>query len=65
LTEQSSIVADDGGLDVLVCSHGILTQSEAADMPAATWQDTIDVDLTAVFLLTGQRCGDARTAQDG
>lgn len=25
----------------------------AADMSAATWQDTIDVDLTAVFLLNG------------
>jgi 3-oxoacyl-[acyl-carrier protein] reductase len=32
-------------------AHGILTQSAAADMSAATWQDTIDVDLTAVFLL--------------
>jgi 3-oxoacyl-[acyl-carrier protein] reductase len=47
----SRIVGDDGGLDVLVCAHGILTQSAAADMSAATWQDTIDVDLTAVFLL--------------
>jgi 3-oxoacyl-[acyl-carrier protein] reductase len=47
----SRIVGDDGGLDVLVCAHGILPQSAAADMSAATWQDTIDVDLTAVFLL--------------
>ncbi len=45
------IVAEDGGLDVLVCSHGILTQSPAVDMSTATWQETIDVDLTGVFLL--------------
>lgn len=45
------IVAEDGGLDVLVCSHGILTQSAVVDMPTATWQETIDIDLTAVFLL--------------
>ena len=47
----SDIVADDGGLDILVCSHGILTQSAAADMSTKQWQETIDVDLTAVFLL--------------
>jgi len=40
-----------GGLDVLVTSHGILTQSPAAEMPLAQWQQTIDVDLTSVFLL--------------
>jgi 3-oxoacyl-[acyl-carrier protein] reductase len=45
------IVAEDGGLDILVCSHGILTQSPAVEMPTATWQETIDVDLTGVFLL--------------
>jgi 3-oxoacyl-[acyl-carrier protein] reductase len=45
------IVTEDGGLDVLVCSHGILTQSPAAEMPTATWRETIDIDLTAVFLL--------------
>lgn len=38
-------------LDVLVCSHGILTQSPVVDMPVRTWQETIDIDLTAVFLL--------------
>jgi 3-oxoacyl-[acyl-carrier protein] reductase len=45
------IVAEDGGLDVLVCSHGILTQSPVAEMSADLWRETIDVDLTAVFLL--------------
>ncbi len=47
----SSIVAADGGLDILVCSHGILTQSASVDMSTRQWQETIDVDLTAVFLL--------------
>src|SRR5690349_19660361 len=45
----SDIVADDGGLDILVCSHGILTQSPAVDMSTERWQETIDVDLTGVF----------------
>jgi 3-oxoacyl-[acyl-carrier protein] reductase len=47
----SDIVADDGGLDILVCAHGILTQSPTVDMSTERWQETIDVDLTAVFLL--------------
>jgi 3-oxoacyl-[acyl-carrier protein] reductase len=40
-----------GGLDVLVTSHGILTQSPLADMTKATWDETILIDLTSVFLL--------------
>jgi 3-oxoacyl-[acyl-carrier protein] reductase len=40
-----------GGLDVLVTSHGILTQSPAAEMPLALWRETLEVDLTSVFLL--------------
>jgi 3-oxoacyl-[acyl-carrier protein] reductase len=47
----SHIVTEDGGLDILVCSHGILTQSPAADMSTERWQETIDVDLSGVFLL--------------
>lgn len=50
-TLVSDIVADDGGLDILVCSHGILTQSPAVEMSTERWQETIDVDLTGVFLL--------------
>lgn len=45
------VVAQDGRLDILVCSHGILTQSSAMDMSTEQWQETIDVDLTGVFLL--------------
>lgn len=46
----SGIVAADGGLDVLVCSHGILTQSPAASMSTGLWRETLDVDLTGVFM---------------
>ena len=40
-----------GRLDVLVTSHGILTQSPVRDMSLALWQETLSVDLTSVFLL--------------
>jgi 3-oxoacyl-[acyl-carrier protein] reductase len=40
-----------GRIDILVTSHGILTQSPMVDMPLAQWQETIAVDLTSVFLL--------------
>lgn len=40
-----------GRIDTLVTSHGILTESPLAEMPTARWQQTIDVDLTSVFVL--------------
>ncbi len=40
-----------GRIDTLVTSHGILTESPVATMPLATWRQTIEVDLTSVFLL--------------
>jgi 3-oxoacyl-[acyl-carrier protein] reductase len=40
-----------GRIDVLVNSAGILTQSPLVDMSLAQWQQTIDVDLTGVFLM--------------
>ncbi|WP_326686280.1 MULTISPECIES: SDR family NAD(P)-dependent oxidoreductase [unclassified Streptomyces] len=39
-----------GGIDVLVNCAGILTESPLAEMELATWQRTLDVDLTSVFL---------------
>ncbi|MCX2753275.1 MULTISPECIES: SDR family NAD(P)-dependent oxidoreductase [unclassified Gordonia (in: high G+C Gram-positive bacteria)] len=44
------MVDEDGGLDILVCSHGILTQSPTVDMSTEMWRETIDIDLTSVFL---------------
>ncbi len=41
-----------GRIDVLVNSHGILTEAPVAELTLAPWQRTIDVDLTSVFLLT-------------
>lgn len=40
-----------GRIDILVTSHGILTQSPLADMPLKQWQETLDIDLNSVFLL--------------
>jgi 3-oxoacyl-[acyl-carrier protein] reductase len=40
-----------GRIDILVTSHGILTQSPMVDMSLAQWQETLSVDLTSVFLL--------------
>lgn len=47
----ADVVRNDGALDILVCSHGILTQSPAVDMTTAQWQQTLDVDLTSIFVL--------------
>ncbi len=43
-------VATLGRVDVLVNCAGLLTQSPLAQMSLAQWQETIDVDLTGVFL---------------
>lgn len=40
-----------GQIDVLVNSAGLLTQSALVDMSLAQWRETIDVDLTGVFLM--------------
>ncbi|GAA5166487.1 SDR family NAD(P)-dependent oxidoreductase [Pseudonocardia eucalypti] len=39
-----------GPLDILVNSAGILTESPLVDMDTATWDRTLAVDLTGVFL---------------
>lgn len=38
--------------DVLVNNAGVLTQSPLVEMPIETWDETIDVDLRGVFLVT-------------
>jgi 3-oxoacyl-[acyl-carrier protein] reductase len=53
VTDESSVAAmaeAAGPIDVLVNSAGILTQSPLTQMSLAQWQETIDVDLTGVFL---------------
>lgn len=40
-----------GRIDTLVTSHGILTESPVAEMSLERWQQTIDIDLTSVFVL--------------
>jgi 3-oxoacyl-[acyl-carrier protein] reductase len=39
-----------GAIDILVNSAGILTESPLIEMSLATWQETIDIDLTGTFL---------------
>jgi len=54
VTDESSVAAMAGAagpVDVLVNSAGILTQSPLIRMSLAQWQQTIDVDLTGVFLV--------------
>jgi len=46
----SGVVAQYGRIDVLVNSAGILTESPLIEMSPEQWQETIDVDLTGVFL---------------
>jgi 3-oxoacyl-[acyl-carrier protein] reductase len=53
VTDESSVVAmaeAAGPVDVLVNSAGILTQAPLVRMSLAQWQQTVDVDLTGVFL---------------
>lgn len=46
----SSVRERFGTVDVLVNSAGLLTESPVEDMDLATWNETISVDLTGVFL---------------
>jgi 3-oxoacyl-[acyl-carrier protein] reductase len=41
---------EHGRIDVLVNAAGILTESPLVDMTPDQWQETIDVDLTGVFM---------------
>lgn len=43
-----------GQIDVLVTSHGILTESPLQEMSLAQWDETLSIDLTSVFLLARQ-----------
>ncbi|MBM3677737.1 MAG: SDR family NAD(P)-dependent oxidoreductase, partial [Actinobacteria bacterium] len=46
----ASVLERHGRVDVLVNNAGIATSAEVAEMPLATWAETIAVDLTGVFL---------------
>ncbi|MGI3786061.1 MAG: SDR family NAD(P)-dependent oxidoreductase [Janthinobacterium lividum] len=53
VTDEASVaaLADEAGVvDVLVNSAGILTESPLVSMSPAQWRQTIDVDLTGIFL---------------
>lgn len=44
------VLAAHGRIDILVNSAGVLTESPLVEMSLQQWQETIDVDLTGVFL---------------
>lgn len=46
----SRLLADHGRIDVLVNAAGILTEAPLVEMSLEQWQQTLDVDLTGVFL---------------
>jgi 3-oxoacyl-[acyl-carrier protein] reductase len=54
ITDEHSVraLADAAGaVDVLINSAGILTESPLVEMSLDQWQQTIDVDLTGIFLV--------------
>ena len=58
VTEQASVdaavhevLAAHGRIDILVNSAGILTEAPLVEMSLGQWQQTIDIDLTGIFLV--------------
>lgn len=47
----AEVIAEMGGLDVLVNNAGVMMEGTVTDMPAEQWHQTIAVNLTAPFLL--------------
>lgn len=54
-----------GGIDILVNSAGLLTESPLEDMTLAMWNETIAVDLTGVFLCCREVVGEMRQQKWG
>ncbi len=54
-----------GGIDVLVNSAGLLTESRLEDMTLAMWNETVSVDLTGVFLCCREVVGEMRRQKWG
>ncbi|MCU1567254.1 MAG: 3-oxoacyl-ACP reductase [Pseudarthrobacter sp.] len=54
-----------GGIDVLVNSAGLLTESPLQDMSLAMWNETLTVDLTGVFLCCREVVGEMRQRKWG
>ncbi|VXC52734.1 3-oxoacyl-ACP reductase [Arthrobacter sp. 9AX] len=54
-----------GSVDVLVNSAGLLTESPLEDMSLDTWNETLTVDLTGVFLCCREVVGEMRQRKWG
>ncbi len=52
-----AVVQKMGGLDVLVNNSGIIRRSPALDYPEADWDATLEIDLTAAFILSKAAAG--------
>ena len=61
----SAAQATLGRIDILVASHGILTQSTMQEMTIDMWQQTISIDLTSFFLLNRAVLPGMTTRRDG
>jgi 3-oxoacyl-[acyl-carrier protein] reductase len=46
----AEVLSRHGRIDILVNSAGVLTEAPLVEMTVRQWQETIDVDLTGVFL---------------
>jgi 3-oxoacyl-[acyl-carrier protein] reductase len=46
----AEVLSRHGRIDVLVNSAGVLTEAPLVEMTLSQWQETVDVDLTGVFL---------------
>lgn len=54
-----------GGIDILVNSAGLLTESPLEEMSLSMWNETIAVDLTGVFLCCREVVGEMRQQKWG
>ncbi|NKX56041.1 SDR family NAD(P)-dependent oxidoreductase [Arthrobacter mobilis] len=54
-----------GGIDILVNSAGLLTESPLEEMSLSTWNETLAVDLTGVFLCCREVVGHMRRQRWG
>ncbi|KAK9717187.1 hypothetical protein K7432_006393 [Basidiobolus ranarum] len=47
----NSVVAEDGGCDILIPTAGYVVMSKVEELPESTWKNMIDLMLTSPFLL--------------
>ena len=53
-----SLIAELGGVDVLVCNAGVIHREASLSVPLATWQKVIDTNLTSTFAVARAAASD-------